>query len=147
MDQFLSSISESQPDVTVSSEEESVEVLVPEGKPYRPFQVSSLGSHSEPEGETQNPAQKSLPVTSAITINTHINIYMKINVTVFPGMQMCSAATSFVPIWTLSHGSHLPCGCTRSSDGGAPPRAPGGKSLEGQIKMSTLAFLLGLTKG
>ncbi|KAM8769477.1 amyloid-like protein 2 isoform X5 [Acanthopagrus latus] len=50
MDQFLSSISESQPDVTVSSEE-SVEVLVSEGKPYRPFQVTSLGSRSEPEGD------------------------------------------------------------------------------------------------
>ncbi|XP_051253024.1 amyloid-like protein 2 isoform X3 [Dicentrarchus labrax] len=50
MDQFLSSISESQPDVTVSSEE-SVEVPVSEGKPYRPFQVTSLGSHSEPEGD------------------------------------------------------------------------------------------------
>uniref|UniRef100_A0A1A8CC23 Amyloid beta (A4)-like protein 2 n=1 Tax=Nothobranchius kadleci TaxID=1051664 RepID=A0A1A8CC23_NOTKA len=49
MDQFLSSISESQPDVTVSSEE-SVEVPVSEGKPYRPIQVTSLGSHSEPEG-------------------------------------------------------------------------------------------------
>ncbi|XP_034722375.1 amyloid-like protein 2 isoform X3 [Etheostoma cragini] len=49
MDQFLSSISESQPDVTVSSEE-SVEVPVSEGKPYRPFQVTSLGSRSEPEG-------------------------------------------------------------------------------------------------
>uniref|UniRef100_A0A7N8WPG9 Amyloid-beta A4 protein n=1 Tax=Mastacembelus armatus TaxID=205130 RepID=A0A7N8WPG9_9TELE len=48
MDQFLSSISESQPDVTVSSEE-SVEVPVSEGKPYRPFQVTSLGSRSEPE--------------------------------------------------------------------------------------------------
>ncbi|XP_030262073.1 amyloid beta precursor like protein 2 isoform X3 [Sparus aurata] len=50
MDQFLSSISESQPDVTVSSEE-SVEVLVSEGKPYRPIQVTSLGSRSEPEGD------------------------------------------------------------------------------------------------
>lgn len=50
MDQFLSSISESQPDVTVSSEE-SVEIPVSEGKPYRPFQVTSLGSRSEPEGE------------------------------------------------------------------------------------------------
>uniref|UniRef100_A0A1A8DFP2 Amyloid beta (A4)-like protein 2 n=1 Tax=Nothobranchius kadleci TaxID=1051664 RepID=A0A1A8DFP2_NOTKA len=50
MDQFLSSISESQPDVTVSSEE-SVEVPVSEGKPYRPIQVTSLGSHSEPEGD------------------------------------------------------------------------------------------------
>ncbi|KAI3354046.1 hypothetical protein L3Q82_018601 [Scortum barcoo] len=50
MDQFLSSISESQPDVTVSSEE-SVEDPVSEGKPYRPFQVTSLGSHSEPEGD------------------------------------------------------------------------------------------------
>ncbi|PWA32511.1 hypothetical protein CCH79_00019410 [Gambusia affinis] len=54
MDQFLSSISESQPDVTVSSEE-SVEVPVPEGKPYRPIQVTSLGARSEPEeaAETQ----------------------------------------------------------------------------------------------
>lgn len=50
MDQFLSSISESQPDITVSSEE-SVEVSVSEGKPYRPFQVTSLGSRSESEGE------------------------------------------------------------------------------------------------
>uniref|UniRef100_A0AAQ5X4X4 Amyloid beta (A4) precursor-like protein 2 n=1 Tax=Amphiprion ocellaris TaxID=80972 RepID=A0AAQ5X4X4_AMPOC len=50
MDQFLSSISESQPDVTVSSEE-SVEVPISEGKPYRPIQVTSLGSRSEPEGE------------------------------------------------------------------------------------------------
>ncbi|XP_019902310.2 amyloid-like protein 2 isoform X4 [Esox lucius] len=49
MDQFLSSISESQPDVTVSSEE-SVELPVSEGKPYRPFQVNSLGSRPEPEG-------------------------------------------------------------------------------------------------
>ncbi|XP_038548313.1 amyloid-like protein 2 isoform X3 [Micropterus salmoides] len=50
MDQFLSSISESQPDVTVSSED-SVEVPMPEGKPFRPFQVTSLGSRSEPEGD------------------------------------------------------------------------------------------------
>ncbi|KAL3057702.1 hypothetical protein OYC64_008042 [Pagothenia borchgrevinki] len=53
MDQFLSSISEWQPDVTVSSEEEeeSVEVPVSEGKPYRPIQVKSLGSRPEPEGD------------------------------------------------------------------------------------------------
>ncbi|XP_012723739.2 amyloid-like protein 2 isoform X4 [Fundulus heteroclitus] len=50
MDQFMSSISESQPDVTVSSEE-NVEVPVSEGKPYRPIQVTSLGSRSEPEGD------------------------------------------------------------------------------------------------
>ncbi|XP_053278584.1 amyloid-like protein 2 isoform X1 [Pleuronectes platessa] len=56
MDQFLSSISESQPDVTVSSEEEeeSVEVPVSEDKPYRPFQVTSLGSRSEPEGSAMS---------------------------------------------------------------------------------------------
>lgn len=53
MDQFLSSISESQPDVTVSSEE-SVEVPASEGKPYRPFQVTSLGSRSEPEGSAMS---------------------------------------------------------------------------------------------
>ncbi|XP_063762733.1 amyloid-like protein 2 isoform X1 [Eleginops maclovinus] len=53
MDQFLSSISESQPDVTVSSEEEeeSVEVPMSQGKPYRPIQVTSLGSRPEPEGD------------------------------------------------------------------------------------------------
>ncbi|XP_030600952.1 amyloid beta precursor like protein 2 isoform X9 [Archocentrus centrarchus] len=50
MDQFLSSISESQPDVTVSSEE-SVEVPLPEGKAYRPIQVTSLGSRPDPEGD------------------------------------------------------------------------------------------------
>lgn len=54
MDQFLSSISESQPDVTVSSEEESVEVPVSENKPYRPIQVTSLGSRSEPEGSAMD---------------------------------------------------------------------------------------------
>ncbi|KAK1785288.1 hypothetical protein P4O66_018685 [Electrophorus voltai] len=53
MDQFLSSISESQPDVTVSSEE-IVEVPAFEGKPFRPFQVSSLGSGPEPEGSGMN---------------------------------------------------------------------------------------------
>ncbi|KAI1903764.1 hypothetical protein AGOR_G00030580 [Albula goreensis] len=49
MDQFLSSISESQPDVTVSSEE-SMELPAQEGKPFRPFHVSSLGGQEEPEG-------------------------------------------------------------------------------------------------
>lgn len=58
MDQFLSSISESQPDVTVSSEE-SVEVPMSEGKPYRPFQVTSLGSRPEPEGEQIRPQTQS----------------------------------------------------------------------------------------
>ncbi|KAG1938813.1 amyloid-like protein [Pimephales promelas] len=53
MDQFLSSISESQPDVTVSSEE-SMEVPAFEGKPFRPFQVNSLGSPAEPEGSGMN---------------------------------------------------------------------------------------------
>uniref|UniRef100_A0A673BBZ7 Amyloid beta (A4) precursor-like protein 2 n=1 Tax=Sphaeramia orbicularis TaxID=375764 RepID=A0A673BBZ7_9TELE len=61
MDQFLSSISESQPDVTVSSEE-SVEVPVSEGKPYRPFQVTSLGSRPEPEGECLKPQVSSTSV-------------------------------------------------------------------------------------
>ncbi|XP_048121563.1 amyloid-like protein 2 isoform X5 [Alosa alosa] len=54
MDQFLSSISESQPDVTMSSEE-SVEVPTFDGKPFRPFQVNSLGSHPEPEGDLSDP--------------------------------------------------------------------------------------------
>uniref|UniRef100_A0AAX7T6G8 Amyloid beta (A4) precursor-like protein 2 n=1 Tax=Astatotilapia calliptera TaxID=8154 RepID=A0AAX7T6G8_ASTCA len=53
MDQFLSSISESQPDVTVSSEE-SVEVPLSEGKPYRPIQVTSLGSRPDPEGSAMS---------------------------------------------------------------------------------------------
>uniref|UniRef100_A0A671KWI0 Amyloid beta (A4) precursor-like protein 2 n=1 Tax=Sinocyclocheilus anshuiensis TaxID=1608454 RepID=A0A671KWI0_9TELE len=53
MGQFLSSISESQPDVTVSSEE-SVEVPAFEGKPFLPFQVNSLGSPAEPEGSGMN---------------------------------------------------------------------------------------------
>uniref|UniRef100_A0A8C6KVB1 Amyloid beta (A4) precursor-like protein 2 n=1 Tax=Nothobranchius furzeri TaxID=105023 RepID=A0A8C6KVB1_NOTFU len=59
MDQFLSSISESQPDVTVSSEE-SMEVPVSEGKPYRPIQVTSLGSHSEPEGTQRQESYRPL---------------------------------------------------------------------------------------
>ncbi|XP_038145898.1 amyloid-like protein 2 isoform X5 [Cyprinodon tularosa] len=50
MDQFLSSISESQPDVTVPSEE-GVVIPYSEGKPYRPIQVHSLGSRPEPEGD------------------------------------------------------------------------------------------------
>ncbi|KAM9811952.1 amyloid-like protein 2 isoform X2 [Syngnathus typhle] len=50
MDQFLSSISESQPDVTVSSEESAEVPVASEGKPYRPIQVTSLGSRPEPEG-------------------------------------------------------------------------------------------------
>uniref|UniRef100_A0A669E6Z9 Amyloid beta (A4) precursor-like protein 2 n=1 Tax=Oreochromis niloticus TaxID=8128 RepID=A0A669E6Z9_ORENI len=58
MDQFLSSISESQPDVTVSSEE-SVEVPLSEGKPYRPIQVKSLGSRPDPEGEQLQPQTQS----------------------------------------------------------------------------------------
>ena len=49
MDQFLSSILDVQPDLTVSSEE-SVEE--PEIKPYRPFQVKSLDSRPQPEGES-----------------------------------------------------------------------------------------------
>lgn len=48
IDLFLSA--ESQPDVTVSSEE-SVEVPSFKGKPFRPFQVNTLGSQSEPEGK------------------------------------------------------------------------------------------------
>ncbi|XP_036392001.1 amyloid-like protein 2 isoform X1 [Megalops cyprinoides] len=48
MDQFLSSISESQPDVTVSSEE-NVELPASEGKRYRPIQVTSK-ARQEPEG-------------------------------------------------------------------------------------------------
>ncbi|XP_058866375.1 amyloid beta precursor like protein 2-like isoform X2 [Acipenser ruthenus] len=49
MDQFVSSLSESQPDVTVSSEE-SDELPAVEGKPYRPVQVKTMGSLPELEG-------------------------------------------------------------------------------------------------
>ncbi|XP_058865699.1 amyloid beta precursor like protein 2 isoform X5 [Acipenser ruthenus] len=48
MDQFVSSLSESQPDVTVSSEE-SDELPAVEGKPYRPVQVKTMGSQPELE--------------------------------------------------------------------------------------------------
>ncbi|MBN3316350.1 APLP2 protein, partial [Atractosteus spatula] len=51
MDQFLSSISEAQADVTVSSEE-SVELP---GKPYRPIRVTALGSLPESEGALSDP--------------------------------------------------------------------------------------------
>lgn len=51
MDQFVSSLSESQPDVTVSSEE-SDELPAVEGKPYRPVQVKTMGSLPELEGES-----------------------------------------------------------------------------------------------
>ncbi|XP_063061335.1 amyloid-like protein 2 isoform X2 [Engraulis encrasicolus] len=47
MDQFLPPVSEQ--DVTMSSEE-SEEVPNFDGKPFRPFQVNSLGSHPEAEG-------------------------------------------------------------------------------------------------
>ncbi|XP_036417664.1 amyloid-like protein 2 isoform X5 [Colossoma macropomum] len=54
MDQFMSSISESQPDVTVSSEE-SREVPAFEGSPFHPFKVNTLGSRPEPEGDLSEP--------------------------------------------------------------------------------------------
>ncbi|XP_053125322.1 amyloid beta precursor like protein 2 isoform X2 [Hemicordylus capensis] len=49
MDQFLSSISESQVDVRVSSEE-SEEVPLFDGKPFRPFQVKTFPASPENEG-------------------------------------------------------------------------------------------------
>ncbi|CAL8348693.1 unnamed protein product [Arctogadus glacialis] len=65
MDQFLSSILDVQPDLTVSSEE-SVEE--PEIKPYRPFQVKSLDSRPQPEGEWIHPPPTFLfSVTATIT--------------------------------------------------------------------------------
>ncbi|XP_075298685.1 amyloid beta precursor like protein 2 isoform X3 [Opisthocomus hoazin] len=48
MDQFTSSISESQVDVRVSSEES--EEIPPEGKPFRPFQVKTFPALPESEG-------------------------------------------------------------------------------------------------
>lgn len=50
MDQFLSSISESQPDVTVSSEE-SMEVPVFKDMSFPPSRINTLGSPLEPEGK------------------------------------------------------------------------------------------------
>uniref|UniRef100_A0A8C6KYL6 Amyloid beta (A4) precursor-like protein 2 n=1 Tax=Nothobranchius furzeri TaxID=105023 RepID=A0A8C6KYL6_NOTFU len=73
MDQFLSSISESQPDVTVSSEE-SMEVPVSEGKPYRPIQVTSLGSHSEPEGTQRQVIDESLDVKEVVYSAERVSI-------------------------------------------------------------------------
>ncbi|XP_050991706.1 amyloid-like protein 2 isoform X4 [Labeo rohita] len=77
MDQFLSSISESQPDVTVSSEE-SVEVPAFEGKPFRPFQVTSLGSPAEPEGSGMNSLDGLIGAEEKV-----INSKSKINENVF----------------------------------------------------------------
>ncbi|XP_058607672.1 amyloid-like protein 2 isoform X4 [Onychostoma macrolepis] len=77
MDQFLSSISESQPDVTVSSEE-SVEVPAFEGKPFRPFQVNSLGSPAEPEGSGMNSLDGLIGAEEKV-----INSKSKINENVF----------------------------------------------------------------
>lgn len=48
MDQFTSSISESQVDVRVSSEES--EEIPLEGKPFRPFQVKTFPALPESEG-------------------------------------------------------------------------------------------------
>ncbi|XP_057204119.1 amyloid-like protein 2 isoform X4 [Triplophysa rosa] len=76
MDQFLSSISESQPDVTVSSEE-SVEVPAFEGKPFRPFQVNSLGSQPEPEGSGMNGLDGLIGAEEKI-INSKSNINEKV---------------------------------------------------------------------
>ncbi|XP_048024545.1 amyloid-like protein 2 isoform X4 [Megalobrama amblycephala] len=77
MDQFLSSISESQPDVTVSSEE-SMEVPAFEGKPFRPFQVNSLGSPAEPEGSGMNSLDGLIGAEEKV-----INSKSKINENVF----------------------------------------------------------------
>uniref|UniRef100_A0A671KSJ6 Amyloid beta (A4) precursor-like protein 2 n=1 Tax=Sinocyclocheilus anshuiensis TaxID=1608454 RepID=A0A671KSJ6_9TELE len=77
MGQFLSSISESQPDVTVSSEE-SVEVPAFEGKPFLPFQVNSLGSPAEPEGSGMNSLDGLIGAEEKV-----INSKSKINENVF----------------------------------------------------------------
>ncbi|XP_029429755.1 amyloid-like protein 2 isoform X2 [Rhinatrema bivittatum] len=49
MDQFISSISDSQLDVRVSSEE-SEEIPLREGNPFRPFQVKTFPALQDPEG-------------------------------------------------------------------------------------------------
>ncbi|XP_077466819.1 amyloid beta precursor like protein 2 isoform X4 [Stigmatopora argus] len=67
MDQFLSSISESQPDITVSSEE-SVEV-----RPFRPVQVNSLGSRPEPEGSATSDLDGLIGAEERV-INSKINM-------------------------------------------------------------------------
>ncbi|XP_075765815.1 amyloid beta precursor like protein 2 isoform X4 [Pelodiscus sinensis] len=50
MDQFTSSISESQVDVRVSSEESEEEIPLQEGKPFRPFQVKTFPASPGNEG-------------------------------------------------------------------------------------------------
>ncbi|XP_053861732.1 amyloid beta precursor like protein 2 isoform X3 [Malaclemys terrapin pileata] len=60
MDQFTSSISESQVDVRVSSEE-SEEIPLQEGKPFRPFQVKTfpaLPGHEDPQPDLYHPMKK-----------------------------------------------------------------------------------------
>uniref|UniRef100_A0A8C4DXA9 Amyloid-like protein 2 n=1 Tax=Dicentrarchus labrax TaxID=13489 RepID=A0A8C4DXA9_DICLA len=95
MDQFLSSISESQPDVTVSSEE-SVEVPVSEGKPYRPFQVTSLGSHSEPEGEQL----QTLDAVTCSIMNNTVAVWRTIAIPIY----------YFVPLFSFPLESYRPLG-------------------------------------
>uniref|UniRef100_K7GB27 Amyloid beta like protein 2 n=1 Tax=Pelodiscus sinensis TaxID=13735 RepID=K7GB27_PELSI len=57
MDQFTSSISESQVDVRVSSEESEEEIPLQEGKPFRPFQVKTFPA--SPGNEVFPPARSS----------------------------------------------------------------------------------------
>ncbi|XP_039352577.1 amyloid-like protein 2 isoform X7 [Mauremys reevesii] len=60
MDQFTSSISESQVDVRVSSEE-SEEIPFQEGKPFRPFQVKTfpaLPGNEDPQPDLYHPMKK-----------------------------------------------------------------------------------------
>ncbi|XP_044852829.1 amyloid-like protein 2 isoform X3 [Mauremys mutica] len=60
MDQFTSSISESQVDVRVSSEE-SEEIPLQEGKPFRPFQVKTfpaLPGNEDPQPDLYHPMKK-----------------------------------------------------------------------------------------
>ncbi|XP_075298686.1 amyloid beta precursor like protein 2 isoform X4 [Opisthocomus hoazin] len=64
MDQFTSSISESQVDVRVSSEES--EEIPPEGKPFRPFQVKTfpaLPESEDPQPDLYHPMKKGSGMT------------------------------------------------------------------------------------
>uniref|UniRef100_A0A8C2BAK9 Amyloid beta (A4) precursor-like protein 2 n=1 Tax=Cyprinus carpio TaxID=7962 RepID=A0A8C2BAK9_CYPCA len=104
MDQFLSSISESQPDVTVSSEE-SVEVPAFEGRPFRPFQVNSLGSPAEPEGSGMNSLdgligaeEKVINSKSKIDENVVIDETLDVKEVILNGFSRGSEQETFRPL-------------------------------------------------
>ncbi|KFW66087.1 Amyloid-like 2, partial [Pygoscelis adeliae] len=70
MDQFTSSISESQVDVRVSSEES--EEIPLEGKPFRPFQVKTFPALPETEDTGQQPVTEPRWVTLKFSFPRHL---------------------------------------------------------------------------